>query len=236
MLNAWVFRGSILQNALEFSNVRLRDCMVPRTEIVACDKTVERKELISKFTETGFSKILIYNGDIDHVMGYIHSSEIFNNPDNWLEHLNPVPIVPETMAAKKLMKSLMQTKKSMAVIVDEFGGTAGIVTLEDLVEEIFGDIEDEYDQPQHVAKKIGENEYVLSGRIEIDTLNETFGLDIPESDDYVTVAGFILHYYQRFPKLNEQVVINRYSFKIIKVTESKIEMVKLVVLPAAPGK
>lgn len=224
----------ILQNALEFSNVRLRDCMVPRTEIIASDKNVELKELIEKFTETGFSKILIYDEDIDHVLGYIHSSELFNNPDNWLEHLNSVSIVPETMAAQKLMRSLMQTKRSMAVVVDEFGGTAGIVTLEDLVEEIFGEIEDEHDQPQHMAKQISENEYILSGRIEIDTLNETFGLDIPETDDYQTVAGFILHFYQRFPKLNEQIIIDKYSFKIIKVTETKIELVRLVILPKAP--
>ncbi len=224
----------ILQNALEFSNIRLRDCIVPRTEIVASDKNVQLKELISMFTETGFSKILIYDEDIDHVLGYVHSSELFNNPDNWLEHLNAVPIVPETMAAKKLMKTLMQTKKSMAVVVDEFGGTAGIVTLEDLVEEIFGEIEDEHDQPQHIAKKVGDDEYILSGRIEIDTLNETFDLDLPESDDYVTVAGFILHYYQRLPKLNEKIIIDKYSFKIVKVTETKIEMVRLQVLPSPP--
>lgn len=224
----------ILQNALEFSNIRLRDCMVPRTEIIAADKSVQVQELLSTFTETGFSKILIYDGDIDHVLGYIHSSDLFNDRENWLNHLNAVPIAPETMAARKLMKALMQTKKSMAVVVDEFGGTAGIVTLEDLVEEIFGEIEDEHDQPQHLAKKIGENEYVLSGRIEIDTLNESFGIDIPESDDYVTIAGFILHYCQRLPKLNEQIIIDKYSFKIIKVTETKIELVRLTILSAPP--
>lgn len=219
----------IFQNALDFSNVRLRDCIVPRTEIVACDKTVGFDELRSKFIETGFSKILVYNENIDDIIGYIHSSELFKNPEDWTQSIKSVSIVPETMAANRLMKVLMQEKKSLAVVVDEFGGTAGIVTLEDLVEEIFGEIEDEHDLRSHVAKKVGENEYLLSGRLEIDTLNEKFGLELPESDDYVTIAGFILHFYQNFPKLNESIVIGKYTFKIVKVTATKIELVRMKV-------
>ena len=221
--------GKIFQNALDFSNVRLRDCIVPRTEIVACDKTAALEELRSRFVETGLSKILVYNENIDDIVGYIHSSEMFKNPEDWTQSIRSVSIVPETMAANKLMKVLMQDKKSMAV-VDEFGGTSGIVTLEDLVEEIFGEIEDEHDIKSYVAKKVGDDEYLLSGRIEIDTLNEKFDLELPESDDYVTIAGFILHFYQKFPKLNETIVIDKYSFKIVKVTATKIELVRMKVV------
>lgn len=219
----------IFQNALEFSNVKVRDCIVPRTEIVACDKEVSTDELRSRFIETGLSKILIYNENIDNIIGYIHSSELFKHPDNWLEQLCKVSIVPETMAANKLMRVLMQEKKSLAVVVDEFGGTSGIVTLEDLVEEIFGEIEDEHDMKREVARKVSENEYLLSGRMEIDTLNEMFGLDLPESDDYVTIAGLILHYYQKFPKLNESIEYGKYTFKIVKATATKIELVRMKV-------
>lgn len=219
----------IFQNALDFSNVRLRDCIVPRTEIVACDKTATLEELRSRFIETGLSKILVYNDNIDDIVGYIHSSEMFKNPGDWTQNIRSVSIVPETMAANKLMKVLMQDKKSLAVVVDEFGGTSGIVTLEDLVEEIFGEIEDEHDIKSYVAKKISDNEYLLSGRMEIDTLNEKFSLELPESDDYVTIAGFILHFYQKFPKLNETIEIDKYTFKIIKVTATKIELVRMKV-------
>ena len=219
----------IFQNALEFSNVKVRDCIVPRTEIVACDKHVTTDELRSRFIETGLSKILIYDDNIDIIIGYIHSSELFKHPDHWLEQLCKVSIVPETMAANKLMRVLMQEKKSLAVVVDEFGGTSGIVTLEDLVEEIFGEIEDEHDMKREVARKISENEYLLSGRMEIDAINEMFGLDLPESDDYVTIAGLILHYYQKFPKLNESIEYGKYTFKIVKATATKIELVRMKV-------
>lgn len=219
----------IFQNALDFSNVRLRDCIVPRTEIVACDTLTSLEEIRTKFIETGLSKILVYNENIDDIIGYIHSSELFKHPEDWTKQVRNVSIVPETMAANKLMRLLMQEKKSLAVVVDEFGGTSGIVTLEDLVEEIFGEIEDEHDMKSHVAKKVSDNEYVLSGRMEIDTLNEMFNLDLPESDDYVTIAGFILHFYQKFPKLNESIQIDKYTFKIIKVTATKIELVRMIV-------
>lgn len=219
----------IFQNALDFSNVRLRDCIVPRTEIIACDTETSLAELKNKFIETGLSKIIVYRENIDDIIGYIHSSELFVNPDDWTKSIRTVPIVPETMAANKLMKVLMTNKKSMTVVVDEFGGTAGIVTLEDLVEEIFGEIEDEHDTKSYVARKVSENEYVLSGRMEIDSLNEKFDLELPESDDYVTIAGFILYHLEKFPKLNEMVEIGRFSFKILKMTATKIELVRMKV-------
>ena len=220
----------IFQNALDFSNVRLRDCIVPRTEIVACDKTVTIEELRSRFIETGISKILVYNENIDDIIGYIHSSEMFKNPEDWTQNIREISIVPETMAANKLMKHLLQEKKSLAVVVDEFEGTSGIVALEDLVEEIFGEIEDEHDTKSYVARQVSDSEYILSGRMEIDSLNEKFGLELPESDDYVTIAGYILHAYQNFPKLNETVVVDRYSFKIIRMTSTKIELVRMKVM------
>lgn len=220
----------IFQNALDFSNVKIRDCIVPRTEIVAIDLKASLDELKSRFIESGLSKIIVYDGNIDNVVGYIHSSEMFRDPENWHNNVKTVPIVPETMSASKLMKLFMQQKKTIAVVVDEFGGTSGIVSLEDLVEEIFGDIEDEHDSTSYVCKQIGDHEYVLSARLEIEKVNEAFGLELPESDDYLTIGGLILHYYQSFPKLHEVVNIDCYQFKIVKVTATKIELVRLKVV------
>lgn len=220
----------IFQNALDFSNIKIRDCIVPRTEVVAVDLTTTLEELKCLFVESGISKIIVYDGNIDNVVGYIHSSEMFRNPVDWRNNVKEVPIVPETMSAHKLMKLFMQQKKTIAVVVDEFGGTAGIVSLEDLVEEIFGDIEDEHDNTSYVCKQLGEHEYVLSARLEIEKVNETFGIDLPESDDYLTVGGLILNRYQSFPKLHEVIEVDNYQFKIIKVTATKIELVRLKVV------
>ena len=220
----------IFQNALDFSNIKIRDCIVPRTEVVAVDSTTSLEDLKCLFVESGISKIIVYDGNIDNVVGYIHSSEMFRNPVDWRNNVKEVPIVPETMSAHKLMKLFMQQKKTIAVVVDEFGGTAGIVSLEDLVEEIFGDIEDEHDNTSYICKQIGEREYVLSARLEIEKVNETFGLDLPESDDYLTVGGLILNRYQSFPKLHEVIEVDNYQFKIIKVTATKIELVRLKVI------
>lgn len=220
----------IFQNALDFSNIRVRDCMIPRTEMVAVEKHVSLEELKNCFIESGISKIIVYEGSIDNVIGYIHSSEMFRRPDDWKDNIQEVPIVPETMSAHKLMTSFMQKKKTIAVVVDEFGGTSGVVSLEDLVEEIFGDIEDEHDNTSYVCKAIGEHEYVLSARLEIEKVNEMFSLDLPESDEYVTVGGFILHQYQGFPKLHEQVVCGKFHFKIVKTSPTKIELVRLKVV------
>ena len=220
----------IFQNALDFSDTKVRDCMVPRTEIQAVEKNTSLEELRQKFIESGNSKIIVYEEDIDHIIGYIHSSELFHNPVKWQDHVRTLPFVPETMQAQKLMQTFLQQKKSLGVVVDEFGGTSGLVSLEDIVEEIFGDIEDEHDAEKYVAKQTDDGDYLLSARLEIDKVNEKFDLDLPESDDYMTVGGLILHEYQSFPKLNEVIKFNHFEFKIIKSTSRKIELVKLHIL------
>lgn len=219
----------IFQNALDFSNIKIRDCIVPRTEIVAVEIQTPPEELKTRFIESGISKIIVYKENIDNIVGYIHSSEMFRHAGKWNEYIRQIPIVPQTMSAHKLMKLFMQQKKSLAVVVDEFGGTSGIVSLEDLVEEIFGDIEDEHDTTSYVCKQLSEDEYILSARLEIEKVNETFHLRLPESDDYLTVGGLILNHYQSFPKLHDTIEIGPYEFKIIKVSATKIELVKLKV-------
>lgn len=220
----------IFQNALDFSSVKIRDCILPRTEITAVPDTATIQELEAQFIESGHSKIIVYKENIDHIIGYIHSSEMFRRSDDWRKSIRQIPIVPETMAAQKLMRLFMQQKKSLAVVVDEFGGTSGIVSLEDLVEEITGDIEDEHDNTNYIAKKIGDNEYVISARLEIEKVNELLDLDLPESEEYLTVGGLILHQYQSIPKLHEIIRFNHFVFKIIKVETTKIELVRLKVV------
>lgn len=225
----------IFQNALDFSNVRLRDCIVPRTEIVACDTSATIEELRSKFIETGLSKILVYNENIDDIIGYIHSSELFKNPEDWTQHIRSVSIVPETMAANKLMKLLMQEKKSLAVVVDEFGGTSGIVTLEDLVEEIFGDFEDEHDKRRLTEVRLSDTSFKFSGRIEIEHLNETYNLDIPEDEEYQTLAGYIIFRLGALPQQGDSFDIDGLKFTILKKSATRIELVRLD-LPSAAEK
>ncbi len=220
----------IFQNALDFSSIKIRDCIVPRTEIVSVEIDAPIEELKAKFIESGISKVIVYKENIDNIVGYIHSSEMFKNASDWKENIQQIPIVPETMSANKLLHLFMQQKKTLAVVVDEFGGTSGIVSLEDLVEEIFGDIEDEHDTTSYIAKQIDENEYILSARLEIEKVNEMFNLDLPESDEYMTVGGLILNQYQSFPKLHEVIRVGDYQFKIIKVTTTKIELVRLKVI------
>jgi len=219
----------IFQNALDFSSIKIRDCMVPRTEIIAIEDDASVEELMDLFIEKGISKIIVYQDNIDNITGYIHSSEMFQEPTNWQECIRQLPIVPETMNANKLMTLFMQQKKSLAVVVDEFGGTSGIVALEDLVEQIFGEIEDEHDTTTYVAKAVGNNEYVLSGRLDIEKANELFSIDLPESDEYQTIGGLILHHYQSIPKAHEIITLDKFLFRIIKVTATKIELVKLKV-------
>lgn len=219
----------IFQNALDFTDTKVRDCMVPRTEINAVDENCSINDLQQKFIESGNSKLIVYKEDIDHIQGYIHSSEMFKNPQEWNAHIRELPFVPETMTAQRLMQIFLQQKKSISVVVDEFGGTSGIVSLEDIVEEIFGDIEDEHDNAKYIAKQLNDNEYLLSARLEIEKVNEMFNLELPESDEYMTISGLILHEYQSFPKLNEIVKIGNFDFKIIKNTMTKIELVRLKV-------
>lgn len=216
----------IFQNVLDFSNVKIRDCMVPRNEICAVEKNAKLVELKEQFVETGYSKIIVYDTDLDHIIGYVHSSELFRHKDKWQEHIHTMPFVPETLMAQKLMKQFMTRKKSLAVVVDEFGGTSGIVSLEDIVEEILGEIEDEHDVSSLVAKET-EDGYIFSGRIEIEHANSRFSLDLPESDEYMTIGGLILHYAKGFPKVNDKVLVDGHTFRILKMSQTKIELVEL---------
>lgn len=218
----------ILRNALQFSKVKIRDCYVPRTDIVALPYEVSEEELKQTFDETGFSKIPIYKGDIDNIIGYIHCLEMFQHRKTWREHINQMPFVPENMAAEKLMRTFMQQKKSVAVVVDEFGGTAGIVTLEDIFEEIFGEIEDEHDVQEFTAKELSDNEIVVNGRMEVEELNEQFSLDLPEDEAYDTIAGLILHHTGAFPKVNEEIEIGKYRLKCLKTAGNRIERIKII--------
>lgn len=217
----------IFQNILEFSNVKVRDCMIPRNEVVYVDRKTSIEQLKVLFVNSGLSKLLVCDGDIDNVAGYIHSSELFRNKDNWADHIQSIPFVAETMPARKLMKKLQGMKKTLAVVIDEFGGVAGIVSLEDLVEEILGDIQDEHDKNKLVAVKEADG-YLLSGRMEISHVNELFSLNIPESEDYLTIGGLILAEAKGFPKVNDIVSINDYRFRIEKMGKTKIELVKLL--------
>ena len=219
----------IFRNALDFSNVKIRDCMIPRTEIIAVEVDTPLDELKKVFIENGISKVIVYKDNIDNIIGYIHSSEMFKGADEWQNNIRTIPFVPETMAAHKLMRIFKQQKRSLAVVVDEFGGVSGIVALEDLIEEILGDIEDEHDTNSVIARKISDNEYILSGRMEIEKANETFNLNLPESDDYQTIGGLILNECQSIPKVNEVIKTDQFTFKIIKVSATRIELVKLFV-------
>ena len=217
----------IFQNALEFPDLKVRDCMVPRTEIKAVEYNCSTDELMQMFIESGNSKIIVYKEDIDHIEGYIHSSEMFRSPKDWRDNIRPLAFVPETMQAQKLMQMFLQQKKSLGVVVDEFGGTSGIVSLEDIVEEIFGDIQDEHDNNNLVAYQTKDGDYVISARMEVDEINDKFQLSLPESDDYMTLGGLILNYYQSFPKPNDIVKVGKFTFKILKTSTTKIELVSL---------
>tara|TARA_R100001369_G_scaffold38462_1_gene64211 strand:- start:78527 stop:79816 length:1290 start_codon:yes stop_codon:yes gene_type:complete len=217
----------IFQNALEFSDIKAREVMIPRTEIVAVDQTVAPKDLVTTFTETGLSKILVYNEDIDDIIGYIHSFELFKKPKTLSSILLPVVYVPETMWVKDVLSILIKKRKSIAVVIDEYGGTSGMITIEDIVEELFGEIEDEHDSVMLIEEKIGEDHYKFSARLEVDYLNETYKLDIPEGENYETLGGFITNHTEEIPDPMEEVKINNFSFIILEATNTKIELVEL---------
>ena len=219
----------IFQNSLDFSDTHLRDCMIPRNEIVAVNiDTIERDALSDLFTQSGFSKIIVYHDDIDNVLGYIHVSELFTPENNWKKCIKPVLFAPETMLANKMMQNLLKQKRSMAIVVDEFGGTAGMVTLEDLVEEIFGEIEDEHDHSRLIAQEVEEGIYEFSGRIEIEEINERFPLEIEENDEYQTLAGYILYNLEAIPQVGETFMINDYTFSVIKLDGARIDLIRLI--------
>jgi CBS domain containing-hemolysin-like protein len=215
----------IFQNALEFSKLKVRDCMVPRTEIEAVEINTNLRELKNRFTETGYSKILIFEDSIDNITGYISSKDLFKAPSSIKSKLVPLSIVPETMNVNKLFRKLIRERKTIALVVDEFGGTSGIVTLEDIIEEIFGEIEDEHDTIEFIERQINDNEFIFSGRLEIDYLNDKYKLEIPVSEEYDTLAGYIIHHHESIPKLNNLVIINRFQYRILKVSQTKIELV-----------
>ncbi len=217
----------LFKNALDFSKVKLREIMVPRTEIEMLDINADISELRHKFVETGYSRILFYSENADNIIGYVHSSIIFRNPDSIKPYIQNVLIVPETMPANKLLSTFIQEHRSIAIVVDEFGGTSGMVTSEDILEEIFGEIEDEHDTSDIIEKKISDTEYIFSGRSEIDLLNEKYYFDLPESEDFETLAGLILYYHESIPKINTEIKIDKFLIKILKATSTKIELVKL---------
>jgi CBS domain containing-hemolysin-like protein len=218
----------IFRNALDFSKVKIRDCMVPRAEIVAIEEDADIEELRRLFIESGYSKILIYKNNIDNVVGYISSKELFKHPQSiHSKSIRPI-FVPESMNANKLLHLLLQEHKSIAVVIDEFGGTSGLISIEDIIEEIFGDIEDEHDTDNLIEKSLPNGEYVFSGRLEIEYLNEKYALNIAESDDYQTLAGYIINHLGRIPKANEVCNIPKYKANMLKVSNTRIELVKLV--------
>ncbi|MBL7113199.1 MAG: HlyC/CorC family transporter [Bacteroidales bacterium] len=217
----------IFQNALDFSNVKLRDCMIPRTEIVALEDNCSVEDLKQRFIETGLSKILIYKESTDNVIGYINARTLFKSPSEIHALINSMPIVPESMPAKKLLQSLIKQQISIALVVDEFGGTSGIVTIEDILEEIFGEIEDEHDTSEFTEEQISEYEFMFSGRLEIDYLNDKYRLNIPEKDEYETLAGFILYHHENIPGINDRLEIESFIVKILDVSETRIELLQL---------
>ncbi|MDE6831947.1 MAG: hemolysin family protein [Muribaculaceae bacterium] len=218
----------IFHNALDFSTTRLRDCMTPRNEIFAVNiDMTTRKDLSELFTRSGRSKILVYREDIDNVLGYIHVSELFDPDADWKEHLKPVLFAPETLMADKMMRRLLSEKRSLAIVIDEFGGTAGMVTLEDLVEEIFGDIQDEHDKNRITAKEIEPGVYEFSGRTEIEYINDAFHLDLPENDEYQTLAGYILHTTGSIPSEGDVISLPPLSMEILKKSGVRLELIRV---------
>jgi len=221
----------IIQNAISFSGLQVRDCLRPRNEIVGASIDSMRAHLEELFIRTGLSKLIIYKENIDEVVGYIHSSEMFRG-DDWQKRIVSALFVPESMQASTLMRLLMQKKKSIAVVIDELGGTAGMVTLEDIVEELFGDIEDEHDRQKRVAKRLDDRTFVFSGRMEIDDINEKFGLTLPEDEDFMTIAGYILYHHPSIPSQGQILEIGDLRFEILRSTSTKIVLVKMT-LPEA---
>lgn len=220
----------IFRKALDFSKVKLRECIVPRNEIEAMPHNGEIEILTQRLIETGYSRILIYKESIDNIIGYVHSSVIFKRPQSIKSALSRIIFVPETMAAHKLLNLFTKEQKSVAVVVDEFGGTAGMVTIEDIMEEIFGEIEDEHDSIDLEEEVISENEYLFSGRLEIDYLNDKYDLNLPESEDFETLNGFILFNHESIPKYNETIRIENFNFKIVEVSNTRVEKIRLTII------
>jgi CBS domain containing-hemolysin-like protein len=221
----------IFQNALDFSDVKSREVLIPRTEVVAVPIDTSPTELSELFTKTGLSKILVFNENIDDISGYVHSFELFKKPKSLKNILIPVVFVPETMLIKDVLNILTKKSKSIAVVIDEYGGTSGLLTVEDIIEELFGEIEDEHDQLILTEKIIGKNYYLFSTRLEVDYLNETYKLKLPESENYETLGGMIVSITEDIPNQGEIVVFENFTFNIIEVSETKIELVEVKLTP-----
>lgn len=218
----------LFRNALDFSEVKLRECIVPRTDLVALPIDADRKELTDLFVQTGLSRILIYKENIDNIIGYVHSSSLFKNPATIEQALSGVIIVPETMSASHLLNLFIKQQRSIAVVVDEFGITAGIVTIEDIMEEIFGEIEDEHDHPSLKEEVVSDHEYIFSGRLEVDYLNEKYNLNLPENEEYETLAGYVLYFNESIPAEGEKIPIDDILFEVLSVKNARIEEIKVI--------
>ncbi len=225
----------MFRNAIEFPEIKLRECLIPRTEVVAVSEKESIPAIRDIFSSTGLSKVLVYQNSIDDIVGYVHAFDFFSQPKNVREIIRPVLLVPETMHANKLLNSLIQQRKSIAVVLDEFGGTAGIITIEDIMEEIFGEIDDEYDVEDLIERRIAPNEYVFSARIEIDYLNDKYNLNLPVSEEYETLGGLILNHYESIPAKGEEVQIGAATFKVLQVSEKRLELVKVVCAGSTQG-
>ena len=219
----------MFQNALEFSGVKAREIMIPRTEIVAVDLNETIENLIATFVSSGFSKILIYNENIDDIVGYVHSFDMFKKPKTIKEVLIPVVTIPETIQINEVLNLLMRKRKSMAVVLDEYGGTSGIVTLEDIVEELFGEIEDEHDKDKFIEEKISDDEYLFSARLEVDYINETYHLNLPESEEYETLSGLIVLHTEEIPTKGETISLPPFVFSIEACSQTRIETVRVFI-------
>lgn len=217
----------IYQNSIEFGKVKARDCMIPRTDIIGVDVTSDIDSLREKFVETGVSKLVIYKENLDNIIGYVHSFDLFSKPKTITQILRPISFVPSAIFAQEILEMFTQKSLNIAIVVDEYGGTDGLITIEDIVEEIFGEIEDEYDVENSVEQKISASEYVFSARLEIDYLNETYDFDLPESEDYDTLGGLIINILEEIPEVNQEVVLAPYVFIVEKVSERKIESVRM---------
>jgi CBS domain containing-hemolysin-like protein len=220
----------LFENALELPKTKIRQCLVPRKEIIAIDSKSTIETARQKFVETKLSKLLVFENNIDHIIGYIHQLDLFKNPADLQAILLPIPAVPESMSASDLINKFTKERKSIAWVVDEFGGTAGIVTMEDLLEEIFGEIHDEYDMEEFVEKRLSENEYIFSGRLELDHLCSKYGLTFPEDEESETLSGYIINHHETIPQQKERIIIDDYEFDILNVGDTRIEMVKMKVL------
>jgi CBS domain containing-hemolysin-like protein len=220
----------IFQNALEFSAVKTREVMIPRTEIVAIELHESPQNLAKLFSETGYSKVLVYKNTIDDIIGYVHSFELFKKPKTIRSIVLPVVFVPEAMLANDVLNVLTKKRKSIAVVLDEYGGTSGIVTVEDIVEELFGEIEDEHDVTELLEKRIGEYEYLFSARLEVDYINETYKLNLPESENYETLGGLVVSETEEIPQQDEVVIINNLKFTMVEVSNTKIDTIQLQIL------